>query len=246
MIKSAVYVGTRNLYEDMIPAVKSLLINSDVDVIYLLIEDDAFPQYLPECVKTINVSGQTYFPKDSPNVNYRWTYMTLMRAALTKVLPDVDVILSMDDDVIAMRDMSGVWDLPIDDYYYAAAEEPYKSKGGKGYVCDYYGQMGVVLFNLKKLREDGKDDEVIRYLNTKKCPFVEQTAFNLNCQGGIYPMSAEYNMSNYTKKEGIPKIVHYAAIWNWNTFSIVNHYRGIPWEEVERIHNENINRRSDI
>lgn len=42
-MKTAVYTGTKNLYPHMIPAIKSLLFNSDVDIIYLLIEDDVFP-----------------------------------------------------------------------------------------------------------------------------------------------------------------------------------------------------------
>lgn len=246
MTKSAVYVGTRNLYRDMIPAVKSLLINSDVDVIYLLIEDDNFPEYLPECVKTINVSGQQWIKKTSPNYNLKWTYMTLMRAALTKVLPEVDTILSLDDDVIAIRDVSDVWELPIDGCYYSASEEPLKSKGGRYYVCDFYSQMGVVLFNLKKLREDGKDDEVIELLNKNFYGVVEQDCMNLSCQGMIYPMPPEYNMCDYTRHTGIPRMVHYAAIRDWNKFNLVEHYRSVSWEEVERLHNENLNRRSDF
>ena len=42
-IKAAVYTGTKNLYKAMVPAVKSLVCNSDVDKIYLFIEDDKFP-----------------------------------------------------------------------------------------------------------------------------------------------------------------------------------------------------------
>lgn len=45
--RAAAYCGTRNLYQDMIPAIKSLLLNSNVDKIYLLIEDDEFPYPLP-------------------------------------------------------------------------------------------------------------------------------------------------------------------------------------------------------
>jgi hypothetical protein len=46
-MKVAVYAGTRNIYKDMLPSVKSLLIHSDVDKIYFLIEDDIFPYELP-------------------------------------------------------------------------------------------------------------------------------------------------------------------------------------------------------
>ena len=56
-MKAAVYCGTRNVYQDMIPSMKSLLIHSDVDKIYFLIEDDEFPYPLPPEVECINVSN---------------------------------------------------------------------------------------------------------------------------------------------------------------------------------------------
>ena len=231
-MKAAVYVGTRNMYEDMIPAIKSVLINSDVDKIYLLIEDDDFPFYLPDCVETINVSNQKFFKNDGPNFKLKWTYMTLMRAALPKIFPDIDVILSMDDDVIALKDISDLWDLPIDDYYFSAAKEPLKSDGGSDYKFPLYTQMGVVLFNLKKLREDGMVDRVIDALNAYWFSIAEQDCMNLMCQGHIYPMPAEYNATNYTEKVDDPKMVHYAAIKDWNTKPDVERYRNIPWSDI--------------
>lgn len=56
-MKIAVYTGTRNIYQNMLPSIKSLLIHSDVDKIYLLIEDDIFPYELPPEVECINISN---------------------------------------------------------------------------------------------------------------------------------------------------------------------------------------------
>ena len=74
--------------------------------------------------------------------------MVLMRAALSKVLPDEDVVLSLDVDTIVDKDISELWDLNIDHYYIAAAREPYKSSGSRVYI-----NMGIALLNLKKWRE---------------------------------------------------------------------------------------------
>jgi len=57
-MKVAAYSGNRAVYYKMVPAVKSLLMNSDVDEIYLLIEDNRFPYNLPSKVKYINISNQ--------------------------------------------------------------------------------------------------------------------------------------------------------------------------------------------
>jgi len=46
-MRAAVYCGTRNLYKNMVIAAKSLLIHSNVEKIYFLIEDDIFPYEVP-------------------------------------------------------------------------------------------------------------------------------------------------------------------------------------------------------
>lgn len=234
-MKAAVYVGTRNVYGEMLPSLKSLLINSDVDKVYLLIEDDAFPYELPGCVETINVSGQPYFRHDGPNYStIPWTWMTMMRAALWDLFPDLDVILSLDNDTIIDKDISELWDLPIADYYFSAAREPLKSKGGPLYVCDMFTQMGVVLYNLRKLR-DGKGAEVVRELNTRRYIFAEQDAFNLLCQGNIYPMPPEYNACNYTEPVDRAKIFHFAAIKDWHMFSPWIKYQAVEFKDIRGI-----------
>ena len=104
-MRTAVYTGTRNLYPYMISAAKSLLIHSNVEQIYFLIEDDVFPYDLPPKTHTINVSNQQYFKKDGPNFKSEFTYMALIRVALTKILQE-DIVLSLDVDTIVNENIS--------------------------------------------------------------------------------------------------------------------------------------------
>ena len=106
MRRVAVYAGTRNVYDTMATAAKSLAIHTEMDRIILLMEDDVFPLFLPDYVETINVSGQTFFGCGSANYDSHWTYMTLMRTALTKLLPDEDAVLWLDIDTIVEKDIS--------------------------------------------------------------------------------------------------------------------------------------------
>ncbi len=223
-MKIAAYTASRNLYADMIPAVNSLLQHSDVDKVYFLIEDDVFPYYLSEKIEVINISDQKYFPKDGINYKNRFTYMVLIRAAFAKIFPQYDKILSLDVDTIVDKDISDIWNLPIDDYYFSAALEPYCSKGGKFEKMDKYYNVGVALYNLKKLR-DGKVDEVIESLNTVPYDFLEQDCFNKLCEGHILDMSSDYNACNWTTPTGNPRIVHYAGIKNWSNEPLVQKYR---------------------
>lgn len=225
-MKAAAYAGTRNLYEGMVTAVKSLLMHSDVDKVYLLIEDDDFPYPMPECVEAINVSGQTLFWHNSPNFNRKWTWMVLMKVAMSKVLPeDLDRVLVLDIDTIVVGDISELWDVPLGDNYFAGAIEPLKSEIGT------YINMGVSVQNLQKLR-DGKDDEIIYALNRRPYIFSEQDCIADVCRGHILPISSRYNACDFTEPTTEPLIVHFAFNNNWQREPLVKEYRDIPWSEV--------------
>ena len=105
-MRAAVYSGTKNLYPYMVNSAKSLLNFSNVEKIYFLIEDDIFPYQLPNIFQCINISNQTYFPSDGPNFNNVCTYMVLIRAAYTKIFPDLDRILSIDMDTVINENIS--------------------------------------------------------------------------------------------------------------------------------------------
>lgn len=232
--KVAAYTGTRNLYPMMVPAVKSLLCYSDVGEVYLYIEDDKPPKIFDgmprEIVKFRNASDQTYFKKDGPNMKSQYSYMALMRAAYTKEFPELERILSLDVDTIITGDIPELWDLPLDaneGYYFSASKEPYATKE-KGYL---YTNIGVCLYNLDKLR-DGKADEVIEALNTKKYKQVEQDVFNELCQDHILQMDPVYNSTPFTKVINSPKIVHYAGEKTWDDKNLVKQWSKESWDVI--------------
>ena len=61
MRRVAVYMGTRNYYPLMVSAAKSLLANTRMDRVWFLIEDDEFPEELPDVIRCKNISGQTLY-----------------------------------------------------------------------------------------------------------------------------------------------------------------------------------------
>ena len=232
-MKHAAYCGTRNIYGDMETAAKSLIANSDVTDVWLIIEDDKFPTELPGMVHTVNVSNQPWFKPDGPNMNSQYTYMAMMRIALCHVLPDVDRVLSLDADTIVLRDASAIFDLPIDDCYFSSTPEWHRSGNGLQY-CNF----GVVLYNLDKMR-DGKADECIEVLNRRRFPWVEQCVCNYLCQGRIHEMPAYYN-GNWWTNHNNPDVVikHFAGVpaHEWRNRAEVMQYRNMSWDEVMRLH----------
>ena len=232
-LKHAVYCGTRNIYGDMETSAKSLIVNSDVDKVHFLIEDAEFPTDLPDMIECNDVSGQIFFPPGGPNITSGYTYMAMMRVALCHVLPDIDTVLSLDADLIAVRDVSAVWDLPIKDCYFAAAHEWHRTKGGQ-----LYTNHGVVLYNLAKMR-DGKADEIIAELNANRYQWVDQDVCNYRCQGAIFDMPSEYNSNHWTDKNAQgARIVHFAGMkrQQWITKPEVEKYRDMPWETALWMH----------
>jgi len=87
--------------------------------------------------------------------------MVLIRAAYTKIFPDLDRILSIDMDTVINENISDLWDLDLTNYYIAAVEEAELTKSEGSYF-----NMGVAMMNLQKIRADKKDDEIINALNT--------------------------------------------------------------------------------
>ena len=220
MKRYACYCMTRNIYHKVIPSLRSLLAHADLDEVYLITEDDDVGFALPEKVRIINVSDQTFFPPDGANTNCRWTYMALMRVALCHVLPWADRVLALDLDTIVTEDINDLWKAPIDNHYMAGCREPAKSQYG------LYINGGVVLWNLKKMR-DGKADEIIRALNERKYAFPEQDCMNALCRGHIYELGGEYNSSSVTVNRHIARIVHFAATRGWyEKEPLVQMYKG--------------------
>ena len=194
----------------------------------MLIEDDEFPFAMPEQVETINVSGQKYFKQDGPNMKSAFTYMAMMRATYADMFPDLDRILSLDVDTIVDKDICDIWDLDLDGYYFAAVIEHARSDEDQD---ELYTNIGVALYNLDALR-DGKYQEVIDALNTKKYTFLEQDVFNEKCQHHILSISSDYNATNFTPPTNRPKIVHYAGMKKWGNIDLVKEYAKAPWDEI--------------
>lgn len=234
--KHIVYTGSRNLYPMLRVAVKSALVNTPVDHIWIFAEDKALGWEVPKEsgveVHVVDISRQEWFPKNGPNMKSRFTYFAMSRAAICHVLPvDVPMALSLDVDTVFVKACDDIWDVMPnrDRYYFAASKEWHRSKHGL-----LYCNTGVALYNLAKLR-DGKADEVIEVLNRRRYPWVEQDVFNYLCQGRIFPMPCEFNHNKFTtggSDVNEPKLVHYAGLQSWEGQPDYRYFEAMKWEEV--------------
>lgn len=202
-MRAVVYFGSREIYKDFLTAVPSLLKHTQVDKVYAVIEDDTLPYDLPvECIK---------FPKqlfNETNTGTIWKEFGCARAAMTKLFPELDTILSLDLDTIVRADISELFKTDLTNYYFGAVRECRPPNGR-------YFNTGVCLMNLKYLRESGKDNELIDALNTRRFRYVSQDAMNELCAGKILELPSCYNASALTVPTDEIKIRHYAGTQDW-------------------------------
>lgn len=242
MEKHAAYTGTRNLYDSMETAAKSLIANSSVDTVHFFIEDDNFPHELPDIIQCHNVSGQKFFPKNGPNMKTQFTYMAMIRVCYTQLLPEVSRILQLDVDTICVRDIDPIWDFLKKDDWVAMVEETLSTY--KPYGPLYYN-AGVALFDLDRMRKFKKDEKLIHFLNTKKVPYVDQDAVNY-LASHVSRIPVCYNETKVTGYTDSPAIVHFAGYKDWqNSIRVprreyIKKYKEMDWETALEEHSKRV------
>ena len=227
-----VYAGDRRVYSMLSASAKSLLAHSPVDTVFFLIADDIFPEPLPPFIQTINVSNQTIFPSDGPNIMSWYGTMTTIRAGLTRILPDnIDHILWLDPDTIVLDDISDIWNTDLQNKYFAAVEEVRNNN----HTLKPYFNAGVMLLNLAKFRSDGKDQEIIDEINTVKYEHLEQDVLNYLCHLHTRKLSPRYSESYVSEPCTHPLIHHYLANDKRNFAPAAEPYAQMTWKQIEDI-----------
>ena len=180
-----------------------------------------FPYKFPINVHILDITCQQWIKSGTPNLRNEFSYICLVRVAFAKLFPDLERILSMDADTIITQDISGLWDLDMTDYYLAGVPEvKLSAQQGRPYI-----NAGMMLFNLDKIRQDGKDDQMIDDINRTYFQWVEQDCINKNLAGGILTLGSEYNASQFSAPCENPKIWHFAYTQGWQNKDIVKQYR---------------------
>jgi len=107
-----------------------------------------------------------------PNEQCYCSPYTLLRlfADLVEGMPDK--ILYLDIDIMFNRDIRLLYDIDVSEVEYAAANDHY----GKYLINPRYINAGVLLFNLKKMKETGLLKKARELIKTKKLVFADQSA----------------------------------------------------------------------
>lgn len=168
------------------------------------------------------------------NVDNRFTRFTLYRLAIPDFIPD-DRVLYLDADTLVVGDLSELYNIDLGDNYAAGCEDtgigiPHKLKIGSSEAAPYIN-AGVILFDLKKIKQDGAHRDWISLSNRKHFPAHDQDIIHLTLSPKIKLVDFKYNCSISTSLAvDVPIIYHFAGIKdkkNW-VLSLPN---GDKWQE---------------
>ncbi|MBQ9112788.1 MAG: lipopolysaccharide biosynthesis protein [Clostridia bacterium] len=107
-----------------------------------------------------------------PNEGAYCSPYTLIRLFADKIEGLPDKLLYLDVDIMFNRDVHLLYDTDIEGYEYAAARDHY----GKYLIRPDYVNAGVLLFNLRHMKETGLLAKARELIKTKKLLFADQSA----------------------------------------------------------------------
>ena len=222
MTNVAVYPVSQTYTHQVTPSIKSLMLNSDVDQIVLLTEMDKFPEYLPKCVKPLNVFNNRYFSRSSLNATRSdHAYLCEMRVALAEILY-CDRVLSLDADTFVVDEIgSEPWRMDLGVCHVAGVPEArISARLGKPYI-----NAGVMMLDLDRIRLDNLAMQMVDALNHYSYQWLEQDCINDYLR--VKPLGSEWNACQFTESCQLPKIRHFAYEQDWIHSDIYRKYDGM-------------------
>jgi lipopolysaccharide biosynthesis glycosyltransferase len=187
--------------------------------------------------------GQKF--EDCKSMKLYWTTATYYNLSISGILADEGKCIYLDGDTYVAKDLSQLFDINMDKYYVAGCSDVHhKIKYNKliALKCDKYINVGVLLMNLKKMREDDIEAKYNEFLQSSLAKhfslFINQDAINYVCHNKLLNLPFKFNamihldyfslrqlaQKCYTEdewREGIadPVIVHYTWRKPWRRLS---------------------------
>ncbi len=163
------------------------------------------------------------------NENAYCTPYTLLRL-LADMVPEIpDKILYLDIDMMAYGDIASLYYTDISEYEYAAVKEKY----GSIFIWPDYINAGMLLLNMKKIKETRLLEKARNLIKTKKMLFADQDAIYRSTTKKLL-LPRKYNeQSSFKRKDTI--ICHFCKRLMFLPYPHTENYK--QWH-IEGIHKE--------
>lgn len=191
------FAGNYKVFDGILIASLSILKHCNEEInVYLLTMDlsDQNPDYKDISNKEISELQKIYSSKNknnkvikvdvkdlylnelakSPNSESFYTPYALLRLLAEKIDIIPDKILYLDADIVVNGNIKELYDINIDNYEIAGVRDYY----GKFFFYPNYLNSGVLLMNMKRIRETKLLSRALDLCNKKKVFLPDQTAIN--------------------------------------------------------------------
>ena len=155
------------------------------------------------------------------------TPYTLLRL-LADMVPNIpDKLLYLDIDMMIGDDLSKLYNIDVSEYEYAAVKEKY----GSIFIRPDYINAGMLLMNMKKIKETKLLEKARNLIKSKKMLFADQDAiFRSTSKKMLIPR--KYNeQSKFNRKDTV--VCHFCKRMLWFPYPHTENYK--QWN-VEQVH----------
>lgn len=205
---------------------------------YTSIEDKQI-DFLNEVVKSKNKDNQVIkidvtdlYEKEfgnCKNENAYCTPYTLLRL-LADLVPSIpDKLLYLDIDMMAGDDISKLYNKDISEYEYAAVREKY----GRWFIRPDYINAGMLLLNMKKIKETGLLEKARHLIKTKKMLFADQDAIFRSTTKKLLLPDKFNEQSRFNKKGTV--ICHFCKRLMFRPYPHTENFKQWNVEEVHKV-----------
>ena len=185
-----------------------IMISDEFNYKYKVYIDSLIIKYGKEklSIKYINMKNSFSTATISEHISVAAYY----RLLLSSVLPHIDKIIYSDCDVINFEDLSDMYNLEIKDNIYFKGLLDYYSNTNElleyGIYSEVYINSGILLMNLKSIRINAIERELIELCNNEYLNHHDQTAINLICSGHLEKLPVKYAIFKF---ESFSQLIKY-------------------------------------
>ena len=157
------------------------------------------------------------------------TPYTLLRL-LADLIPDIpDKLLYLDIDMMIAKDISELYNINIEDYEYAAVKEKYGSK----LIRPDYINAGMLLMNIKKIKETKLLEKARELIRKRKLKFADQDAIFWSTTKKLLLPRIYNEQSKFNKEDTV--ICHFCKRLLLFPYPLIENYKQWNIEEVHRV-----------
>ncbi|MFQ6724010.1 MAG: glycosyltransferase [Clostridia bacterium] len=146
--------------------------------------------------------------KDSANMENSYSPYAFIRLLADEVTEIPDKVLYLDIDIVAGGDISELYNYNVEDYDYGAVKDYY----GKIFINRKYINSGVMLLNMKRIRDNKIFAKCRHLVNTKKMMFPDQSALNKFATKKLF-LPSKFNSQRRDKDSDV--IRHFCKSIRW-------------------------------